>query len=90
MRRRGSKETTYGQKGGEGPTRGKKAIIYTGTLPDGTPWKKRVFNDRGGETLIATGLTPKDGNGYRMSIVVWPGEPVWEGDYGRMVATRQS
>jgi hypothetical protein len=84
MRRR-YKETTYGQKGGEGPTRGKKAIVYTGTTPDGTPWKKRVFNERGGDTLIATGFMY---NG-KPSIVVWPGQPEWEGDFGRMVATRQ-
>jgi hypothetical protein len=36
--------TTYGQKGGEGPTRGKTAVTYVVTLPDGTTAKKRDFN----------------------------------------------
>lgn len=44
MRRTGRKETTYGQKGGEGPTRGKKATTYVVTLPDGSTTKKRDFN----------------------------------------------
>lgn len=38
------KLTTYGQKGGEGPTRGKKAVTYIVTLPDGTTAQKRDFN----------------------------------------------
>lgn len=41
--RRG-KTSTFGEKGGEGPTRGKKATIYVVTLPDGTTVKKRDFN----------------------------------------------
>jgi hypothetical protein len=43
MRRRARKETTYGQKGGEGPTRGKTATNYIVTLPDGSTAKKRIF-----------------------------------------------
>lgn len=42
MARRG-KTTTYGEKGGEGPTRGKKATTYIVTFPDGTTMKKRDF-----------------------------------------------
>jgi hypothetical protein len=36
--------STYGQKGGEGPNRGKKATTYVVTLPDGTTATKRDFN----------------------------------------------
>jgi hypothetical protein len=43
MRRRGRKETTYGQKGGEGPTRGKKSTLYEVTFPGGGQHNKRVF-----------------------------------------------
>lgn len=36
--------TSYGRKGGDGPTRGKKATTYLVTLPDGTTAKKRDFS----------------------------------------------
>jgi hypothetical protein len=36
--------TTYGQKGGEGPTRGRKATFYLVALPNGTTQKKRTFS----------------------------------------------
>lgn len=35
--------TTYGQKGGEGPTRGKRATTYTATAPDGTTLRTRAM-----------------------------------------------
>lgn len=38
------RRTTYGQKGGEGPNRGKKATTYIVTLPDGSTAQKRDFN----------------------------------------------
>lgn len=34
----------YGQKGGDGPTAGKKATTYVVTLPNGEEAKKRDFN----------------------------------------------
>jgi hypothetical protein len=34
----------YGQRGGDGPTRGKKATTYVVTLPDGSVASKRDFN----------------------------------------------
>lgn len=36
--------TTYGQKGGQGPTRGRKSAAYTVRLPDGTVTLKRTFH----------------------------------------------
>ena len=78
--------TTYGQKGGEGPTRGKTAAIYEATL---SPWqgghvvRKRTFRVTT-PTAIATGFM----SGGKPRIVVWAGEPVWEGDFGRLVARR--
>lgn len=41
--RRGYKETTYGQRGGEGPNTGKSAVTYQCQGPDGKVWKKRCF-----------------------------------------------
>lgn len=35
--------SSYGKKGGEGPTRGRKATTYIVTLPDGSVQKKRAF-----------------------------------------------
>lgn len=40
---RAIKTTTYGQKGGEGPNRGRKATTYTATAPDGTMLTKRSY-----------------------------------------------
>lgn len=40
-----SKRTSYGQRGGEGPTRGKKSVTYTVTLPDSTVVTKRAFGN---------------------------------------------
>jgi hypothetical protein len=37
-------ERTYGRKGGEGPTAGKKASTYRVRFPDGTAAEKRVFH----------------------------------------------
>ena len=44
MRRRRFKTTTYGQRGGEGPNKGKKATTWKVELPDGTIAKKRSMN----------------------------------------------
>lgn len=33
----------YGQKGGDGPTAGKKAVTFSVVLPDGTKQRKRSF-----------------------------------------------
>lgn len=81
--------TTFGQKGGEGPTRGKKAVVYEVTLPNGDKMKKRVFNPRREGDLIATGFMTNDRT-PKPHVVVWEGEPVWEGEFGRLKATRVS
>ena len=77
--------TTYGRKGGIGPTYGKKAISYQITMPDGSTKIKRVFNDYG-ETALATGFSGADGKAP--CLVVWPERPAWNGDLGLLIAKR--
>ncbi|XAI95987.1 hypothetical protein [Microcystis phage Mwe-JY26] len=43
MRR--TKTTTYGQRGGEGPNTGRKAVTFAFTRPDGVEGKTRVFKN---------------------------------------------
>ena len=62
--RRG-KSTTYGEKGGEGPTRGKTATTYIATLPDGTEVSKRDFNPPANPTGYAY---QHDGEWYLAAI----------------------
>lgn len=76
--------TTYGQKGGEGPTRGKFAHLYEVTLPDGTKIRKRTFGEYG-DSALATALRLKNG---KILAAVWDGRPAWEGDFGYLTATR--
>jgi len=40
----GEEGNTYGQRGGVGATRGKKASTYEATLPDGTVVQKKSFH----------------------------------------------
>jgi hypothetical protein len=84
--RRGWKTTTFGQKGGTGPTLGKKAAVYEVTLPDGRMFQKRKFG-LDADTLIATAYRYGAGRD-EVDAMVWPGEPAWEGDFGRLVAKR--
>lgn len=72
----------FGQKGGDGPNKGKRATYYSVAMPDGTVEIVRSFTVNG-ETVIATGFMH---NGKR-HVCVWPGEPPWEGEFGRLVAT---
>ncbi len=50
--RRSRKRTTYGQRGGEGPTGGKTAITYTGEFPTGERFTKRTFDDLGSHAVV--------------------------------------
>jgi hypothetical protein len=77
----------YGQKGGRGPTAGMKAIKYAVDVPGYGIVNKLVYHDRGGgpDGLIATGFMRDNG---KPLVVVWPGEPAWEGDFGRLKATK--
>jgi hypothetical protein len=59
-------ETTYGQKGGMGPTAGKKATTYRVTLADGTVLKKRSFH-RDAPELWAIVVTVRG----RTSVTLW-------------------
>lgn len=43
------KSTTYGQKGGEGPTRGRKAAVYDVILPTDEIVEKKTFFPPEGE-----------------------------------------
>ncbi len=81
-------KTTYGKKGGVGPTKGKKYVLYTGTFPDGTQFKKRSYhvNDPVARCHIYQtkgvwyygGLWPLDSDQGRMLPVGLDGElPLW-------------
>jgi len=48
-----TKETTYGQKGGEGPNKGRKATTYRAILPDGSVVEKKSFFESGPTALMA-------------------------------------
>lgn len=75
--------TSYGKLGGIGQTRGKSKTYYNVPLPSGAVVKKGIFRDVGA-TAIATGFMH---NG-KPHVVVWEDAPAWEGDYGRLTATR--
>lgn len=80
---RSQEKRTAGQKGGTGANAGKKSSLYRVTFSDGSTTDKRVFNATADE-LIATAFR-HDGS---VHVAVWPGEPAWEGDFGRLVAKR--
>lgn len=50
MSRRG---TTYGQKGGEGPTRGRKASVYLAALPNGLAVTVKSFKTHVEHAVVA-------------------------------------
>lgn len=81
------KETTYGQRGGQGPTAGKKSVLYRVLLPDGSSATKRSFADHG---LFAQARAFRSKSG-KIIAGVWPlgaGVP-WEGDFGALQAVRE-
>lgn len=81
------KSTTYGQKGGEGPNRGKIATKWKVTLPDGTVVMKNTFRHTGDlpDTCVATGFMHEG----KPHVCVWvSGNPPWEGCFGRLTAER--
>lgn len=80
-----AKETSYGKKGGTGPTRGLVAATYLIRL-NGITYTKRNYFARGTEppgTMIATGFMHLG----RPKFVLWTDKPIWEGDFGRLTAT---
>lgn len=80
--------TTYGRKGGEGPTRDKTASVYEVTLPPqlgGRTIRKKSFKLTA-DTAIATGFNSNITG--KPLIVVWPDAPAWEGTFGRLTARR--
>jgi hypothetical protein len=72
------KVTTYGQRGGEGPTRGKTAAIYLVTFPDGTTATKRSFQVH--DDHAWAGIYQHEGKWYvagiRAESADWPGQTV--------------
>ncbi len=67
---------TFGQKGGEGPNTGKRAVTYEATAPDGTALKARFFRHPRKRDLplpvgacVAALLTPINGHPWRIWAV---------------------
>jgi len=60
------KTTTYGQKGGEGPTRGRKATTYTATAPDGSVLTKRSYFTSADTAVM--GAYEHEGKWYAASV----------------------
>lgn len=67
VRRKPRKLTTYGQKGGEGATRGRKATRYNFDFPDGSRGVKKSFFIQDETALV--GVYQHDG--------VWHAAGVW-------------
>jgi hypothetical protein len=63
--------TRYGQRGGDGPTRGKKAVTFTATTPGGLVLTKRFFNDVQADLVegVAALLPPTNGYGWSLWTV---------------------
>ncbi len=61
MRR--AKSTTYGQRGGEGPNTGRKAVTYQAPLPGGRTIRKRFYKGAP-EALEAVAALLPPCNGY--------------------------
>jgi hypothetical protein len=64
------RRTTYGQKGGQGPTAGRKAVTYRATLPDGSVATKRSFHVDSAEAHL--GCYQHDGKWYVSAVVASP------------------
>lgn len=78
-----SRRNGIGCKGGTSATAGKRATTYTVALPDGSTVQKRSFYVDS-DSAIATGFMHQG----KPVVAVWPGQPTWEGDFGRLTATR--
>jgi len=80
--------SNYGKRGGTSKNAGKRGLRYTGQLSDGTPFEKRTFQDYG-PTCEAVALDEPSGRVFVM--LIGPGcKPAWEGDYGRLTATKDT
>jgi hypothetical protein len=75
--------TSYGQRGGDGPTAGQTFAIYEVEVPDVGTLRKRTLCCTA-DTVIATGFMH---NG-KAHVVVWEDQPAWEGEFGRLTARR--
>jgi hypothetical protein len=60
-----------GKKGNEGPTRGKKAVTYIVTLPDGTTAMKRNFNP----PISPTGYAYQQKGVWYVDVISEPNNP---------------
>jgi hypothetical protein len=69
------KQTTYGQKGGQGPTRGLTATNWLVTLPDGRTVPKRTF---GTVPQVPTGYAYKHDGQWYLAGVSEPNNPLYD------------
>lgn len=67
--------SSYGKRGGEGPTRGQKASTYSFTFPDGTTGKKRSFHVHDEKATVA--VYQHEGKWYAAGIVPSNDIPAW-------------
>jgi hypothetical protein len=74
-----------GCKGGTSALAGKVAAVYEIELPDGRKVRKSTFKVSAPKA-VATGFEGRDG---KACVVVRQGLlPVWDGEFGRLVAKR--
>ena len=82
---RSLRRTTYGQKGGDGPTQGRKASVYTTTDPTGKVVTVRSFKTHTDNAVIAFYFHRDCGNGHPEGWYpngAWPADdlPEWVRD----------
>ena len=59
--------STYGRRGGEGPTRGRRKAVYQAQLPDGYVLEAGTFHFEDREAVM-TAFAPKNGHGWIKSV----------------------
>jgi hypothetical protein len=76
----------YGQKGGDGPTAGKKATTFIVTLPDGSEASKRDFNP----PINPTGYAYQHNGCWYVAGVSGPNDHRFKGAYTQCPARRKT
>lgn len=77
--------STYGRRGGDGPTAGKKASTYTAILPDGRKARKRSYDVHTDEAIM---MVYQDRQSAWHVAAVKPLGTVWASDYTPLSARR--
>jgi len=75
--------STYGKRGGEGPTRGKKSRTFEAVMPDGTVLRKRIFHSLTGDPYA---YAYQHGGKWYIAAIREDG---WEGGYSQKIAARE-